>query len=177
MSTEQIARAYTEGRISRRTLVRRLVAGGISFGAAVSYAHLLNEERAWGRGEDDYVPPIALEGKIVKQDLDDVIDQERLKVRITVPKRARVEFQVYLRRPERKTGKYALIGERGGEKAIQLDGPVTRKTAYVPLKVNPPHSVDALRPLSSADLDLFTIARRNRDPSYGDAFHQRTIQK
>lgn len=35
-----------EGRISRRTLVRRLMAGGVSAGAAVSYAHMLAPERA-----------------------------------------------------------------------------------------------------------------------------------
>jgi hypothetical protein len=41
MSREQIVTAYLEGRISRRTLVRRLAAAGVSVGAAVAYARSL----------------------------------------------------------------------------------------------------------------------------------------
>ena len=46
MSRQELVSAFMEGRISRRTLVRRLVAGGVSAGAAVSYAQMLNPERA-----------------------------------------------------------------------------------------------------------------------------------
>lgn len=41
MGSEDIVGAYVEGRISRRTLVRRLMAAGVSIGAASAYAQLL----------------------------------------------------------------------------------------------------------------------------------------
>lgn len=46
MSRPELVSAFLEGRISRRTLIRRLAAGGISTGAAVSYAQMLVPERA-----------------------------------------------------------------------------------------------------------------------------------
>ena len=49
MPQRDLVDAYLDGRISRRTLIRRLVAGGISVGAAVSYAHLLRPESASAR--------------------------------------------------------------------------------------------------------------------------------
>lgn len=41
MSQEQLVEAYLEGRIGRRTFIRRLVAAGVSLSAAVAYTHLL----------------------------------------------------------------------------------------------------------------------------------------
>jgi dienelactone hydrolase len=68
MSREDLVEAYVEGGISRRTFIRRLVAGGVSFGAAVSYAHLLAPARAeaattgyGGDGRDHYEPEIMIE--------------------------------------------------------------------------------------------------------------------
>ena len=46
MSREELVNAFLDGRISRRTMIRRLVGGGVSMGAAVSYAQMLNPERA-----------------------------------------------------------------------------------------------------------------------------------
>ena len=46
MSREELVNAYLEGRVSRRTLIRRLVAGGVSTGAAISYAQMLAPQRA-----------------------------------------------------------------------------------------------------------------------------------
>jgi hypothetical protein len=46
MSRHELVNAFIEGRITRRTLVRRLVAGGVSAGAAVSYAQMLQPEQA-----------------------------------------------------------------------------------------------------------------------------------
>jgi hypothetical protein len=48
MSRHELVSAFLEGRITRRTLVRRLVAGGVSTGAAVSYAQMLQPEQAMG---------------------------------------------------------------------------------------------------------------------------------
>ncbi len=46
MSRDELVEAYLDGRISRRALVRRLVAAGVSTGAAISYAQLLSPQRA-----------------------------------------------------------------------------------------------------------------------------------
>ena len=40
MSQQELITTYREGGMSRRTLIRRLVASGVSLGAAISYAHL-----------------------------------------------------------------------------------------------------------------------------------------
>jgi hypothetical protein len=158
MSPERLVHAYAEGRMSRRTLIRRLAAAGVSFGAAVSYAHLLGQERAAGGEVDHYHPPLPVEGRILAQPLAQVIEEERVKVRLEVTKRARVEFQIWVRRPDH-VHPYSLIGER----EMRTEGPLS-KTVNVPLQVNPPHSVNALRPLSVARLELLTIARRSHDP-------------
>lgn len=175
MSPERLVHAYAEGRMSRRTLIRRLVAAGVSFGAAVSYAHILGQERAAGGESDHYHPPLAVEGRIRDQPLARVIEEERVKVRLEVAKRARVEFQIWLRRPDHIYER-SLIGQR----EIQTEGPLS-KTVNVPLQVNPPHSVNALRPLSVARLRLVTVARRNHDPDrdrkaiFGSFAHNRRL--
>jgi hypothetical protein len=46
MSRQELVTAFLDGQISRRTLIRRLIAGGVSAGAAISYAQLLAPERA-----------------------------------------------------------------------------------------------------------------------------------
>ena len=46
VSRDHLVSEYANGNISRRTFVRRLVAAGVSFGAAVSYAHLLEQAPA-----------------------------------------------------------------------------------------------------------------------------------
>src|SRR5215211_155371 len=173
MSQGDLIHAYMGGRLSRRTFVRRLVAGGVSFGAAVSYAHLLGQDRAAARGGFETHHEIPnVKGTILNQDLDRVIERERVKVRYSVPRRAKLEFSIYLRRPEREStwGYYSLIGY--GE--LKTDGPVDGKTTSVPLDVNPPSSVDALRGRTSAELHLTTIARRKKTPTFGAAFHERT---
>jgi hypothetical protein len=46
MSRQELVSAFLDGQISRRTMIRRLIAGGVSAGAAISYAQLLAPERA-----------------------------------------------------------------------------------------------------------------------------------
>ena len=61
MSKQELVSAFLEGRVSRRTLIRRLVAGGISTGAAVSYAQLLRPEQADAASavsSDDHYPMV-----------------------------------------------------------------------------------------------------------------------
>jgi hypothetical protein len=61
VSQEQLVEAYLEGRIGRRTFIRRLVAAGVSLSAAVAYTHLLQPTTA--RAEhtpDHYESPTVL---------------------------------------------------------------------------------------------------------------------
>jgi hypothetical protein len=62
VSRQELVSAFLEGRISRRTLIRRLIAGGISTGAAVSYAQLLRPEHALAApslaGPNDHYPMV-----------------------------------------------------------------------------------------------------------------------
>ena len=44
MSKEELVDAYLDGRLSRRTFIRRLVASGVSLGAALTYAGVLAPE-------------------------------------------------------------------------------------------------------------------------------------
>lgn len=52
MSREELVSSYLDGGMSRRTFIRRLVAAGISVGAAVSYAHLLAPAARAAAGTD-----------------------------------------------------------------------------------------------------------------------------
>jgi plastocyanin len=53
-----LVEAYLQGQVSRRTFIRRLVASGISLGAAITYADVLWAEPAWaGPSTDFYCAP------------------------------------------------------------------------------------------------------------------------
>jgi hypothetical protein len=57
MSEDELVSAYVRGGMSRRMLIRRLVAGGMGVAAAVAYAHALNPAAARasnGRPKDLY---------------------------------------------------------------------------------------------------------------------------
>ena len=89
MSQEELVGAYLDGRISRRTLIRRLVGAGISVGAAVSYAQVLKPERAFARADSDHYPDTSV--KLVDEDLDKVITEDRFKVRVRADEDAELE--------------------------------------------------------------------------------------
>ncbi len=115
MSERELVNAYVDGRISRRTLIRRLVAGGISVGAAVSYAHLLSPERATARPRrqgDAYYPDLGI--KVKSTDLRKVINQEKVKVRVHSTKAAATEVSI-----GREAGQgFLVIGKR----IVNFDG-------------------------------------------------------
>jgi hypothetical protein len=82
MSNQELVQAYSEGRISRRTMVRRLVAGGVSLSAAISYAHLLAPNSATAgstQGCSDNYPTIAM--RVLSKDLQNVVADRKLKIR------------------------------------------------------------------------------------------------
>src|SRR5215212_684182 len=120
MSDRELVNAYVGGRISRRTLVRRLVAAGVSLGAAVSYAQVLKPERAFARADSDHYPNCDV--KIIEEDLDKVANKERVRVRVHADEDCNfkpIEFRVY----HVVMGSYYLIGT----KARDFKGPDTQR--------------------------------------------------
>ena len=103
MSERDLVDAYVGGRISRRTLVRRLVAGGVSLGAAISYAHLLTPERASARPQTsnshhyypDYYPD--LDVKVTSKDLAKVVNSGKLEVRARCSGKAKLTLRGYVK--------------------------------------------------------------------------------
>jgi hypothetical protein len=127
MSDREIVNAYLDGRVSRRTLIRRLVAAGVSLGAAVSYAQVLKPERAFARADSDHYPTADV--KIIEEDLDKVANNKRVRVRFHADEDCTfkpVEFRVY----HVVHGSYTLIGT----KARDFKGPDTEK---MNLPINP----------------------------------------
>lgn len=84
MSRQELVSAFLDGRISRRTLIRRLIAGGVSTGAAISYAQLLAPEQAAASSAlaapDDHYPLIDM--TVVSTSLATVKAQRQLIVKV-----------------------------------------------------------------------------------------------
>jgi hypothetical protein len=81
MSRQELVTAFLDGQISRRTLMRRLIAGGVSAGAAISYAQLLAPERAMAAIGDTQYPLVDL--AIVSSSLASVRSNAYIKVSLT----------------------------------------------------------------------------------------------
>ena len=98
MSREELVGAYLDGRISRRTLIRRLIAGGVSTGAAISYAQVLAPERAEASvsAASDHYPLVDL--AIVTPTLARVREVSRLGVAVTSSEElANLFLRIYLK--------------------------------------------------------------------------------
>lgn len=100
MSREELVGAYLDGRISRRTLIRRLVGAGVTAGAAISYAQLLKPERASAGlgGSNDQYPLVDL--RITSKTLADVRRDRRLVVKVTSSEEVKsLRLRVFLKTP------------------------------------------------------------------------------
>lgn len=112
MSREELVNAYLEGRVSRRTLIRRLVAGGVSTGAAISYAQMLAPQRAGATatargGANDHYPLVDL--RIRSKKLGRVRSSGRLLVSVASSEEiSGVNLRVFLK----TSGGGVLIGQR-----------------------------------------------------------------
>ncbi len=111
MSRQEAVAAFLAGRISRRTLIRNLVAGGVSVGAATSYAQMLDPEEAdaalpAGLGDDLY-PLVTLQFK--PQTLADLLSTSKVKLVGTCGEEVGLSITVYVRQGPG----LRLIGSRG----------------------------------------------------------------
>ena len=128
MGQGELVNAYLDGQISRRTLIRRLVAAGVSFGAAVSYAHVLKPERASAGADSDHYPNMSV--RLVSTDIDTVLDRGKLIVRVRADEDSEIdplEIRCY-----HKTG---LILTKIAERSLTFEGPRV-KNVGVPLNAN-----------------------------------------
>jgi hypothetical protein len=103
MSRNEIVTAYLEGGMSRRMFVRRLVAAGVSVGAAVSYAHLLEPQLAHASAGDtraDFYTPAAIDVVLKSKDIDKVVDSGKLRVQLTVDEACNGILEVLLERQQ-----------------------------------------------------------------------------
>ena len=173
MSQEELVGAYLDGRMSRRTLVRRLVAGGVTVGAAVAYAQLLEPAPATGRGSvcgahfDASV-------KIPAQDLDRVIEKQGLRVKATADRAMNLFVEVYLLRPDHPLFERSRLGDR--QYSFPAAGSLTKRIAF---DQNPPFSLKAVkrerRDHGKAKFEVLAHGFVSGEGS-SSFFHQRTIK-
>ncbi len=156
MSRHELVSAFLDGRISRRTLIRRLIAGGVSTGAAISYAQVLSPERAGATvrvAESDHYPLVDLE--ITSTSLATVRTEGQLKVRITCTEELNNGFfRVFMRNNPggvligtRFMSGVVLAGAGSRLVAINVSGiPPTRPSArlYVQMTANDAENYPAL---------------------------------
>ena len=135
---QEVISAYLEGRMSRRTLARRLAAAGISLGAATAYAHLLKPAAAGARALGDQHFDASVE--ILDDDLDRVIDRGGLKVRATADRELTLYTEVYLLRPDHSQYPRAVVGTY----TFDFSGAGTLKQR-IALAHNPPYSLKAVK--------------------------------
>jgi len=139
VSQDQIVAEYLDGRMSRRALIRRLVAGGVSFGAAVAYAQVLGPARAPARTLKD--AHFAGGVEIRDTDLNKVIDKGGLKLRLTNDHAGSLYVEVHLlRKPSESEYTDSIVGAQ----SVNFAGPGA-KGVRIPFDVNPPYSLKAVK--------------------------------
>ncbi len=139
MSRDELVGAYLDGRMSRRTLVRRLAAGGVSVGAAIAYAQLLDPKRASARLLGSYHFDASV--KIIEEDLDEVVAEKGLRVRITTDREMFMRAEVYLLRSRNATPfPRSRVGYAGFD--FPAAGTMTKRIRF---RENPPYSQIAVR--------------------------------
>jgi hypothetical protein len=102
MSRQELVDAYLEGTVNRRAFVRRLVASGVSVGAAAGYAQILapgaaaaeRTPRAERGGTSELYPRVVV--RITTRDLKDVRKNNRLKIKVTASTSDYVHVSAFL---------------------------------------------------------------------------------
>jgi hypothetical protein len=165
MSSEELLVAYADGEISRRTLMRRLVAAGVSIGAAATYAHALApaakaESASLLRAE---YPEINAKINITSGQLQKVINKEKVNVRVRTDKGGK--YKVFI----------SLVDNQGvfvkslGEKAFHLD-------KNDPMRVSVPIKVGPLKGRNKANIGAYLAYELPGPRGYfGEAYDTRTL--
>lgn len=110
MSSDEIVDAYIEGQITRRTLIRRLAATGVSLGAATAYAHLLAPGAQARQGTEGCVPASEYPGmelRIKSTELKTVINDAAVDVKVRAADPGDFRIDVFVRK---HSGRLRRIG-------------------------------------------------------------------
>src|SRR5215212_7909413 len=100
MSQQELIDTYREGGMSRRTLIRRLVASGISLGAAMSYAHIFapaagaEDRRNHADSYEDFYPS-DVRLKIVSNTVNGVVRTGKVRVYVHTDDATEVTLRVF----------------------------------------------------------------------------------
>jgi len=162
MSRQEIVTSFLDGGMSRRMFVRRIVATGVSVGAAVSYAHLLDPQRAEARAAGtraDFYTPAAIELRVKSKDLDKVIRKGTLRVEVTVDEAADVVVTAIAR----VHGDDVVLGDI----LVTFAGPSTR---VVPIHLTE-SGIEVLRDRDKAKV---TVTGESKDLQGATAFAELT---
>jgi len=139
VSSEELVSAYLDGQISRRTLVRRLIAAGVSLGAAVSYTHLLAPQRAAAYPLPGHYPQLSID--LLSTSLSQVIADPYLVVRVAADEDLQLTLTAY--RLRHREG-LEFLGARG----LSFVGPDSKKV-HVHLTR---HAVNHLASVTQAEI-------------------------
>jgi hypothetical protein len=167
MSQEELVKAYVEGQVSRRTLIRRLIASGVSVGAAVSYAQLLEPEAASARarrgGVYDHYPLVQL--SIKTGDLGNAIDHARIRVHVATSEELEgLRLAAFLKRRNR----LSWIGES----LLANFAGAGERTVSVKL-----FNTDVLKHRRSATIYVYASNGQDAEKSPAYAFTRRILRK
>jgi hypothetical protein len=147
MSRQELVSAFLDGQISRRTLIRRLIAGGVSTGAAISYAQLLAPERAGAAVGDTQYPLVDL--AIATTSLAGVRSNAYIKVSLTSTEELKNgSFRAFLKKGSPPGG--VPVGDKFLATVLKQAGSRT---------VNVPVDVNQLTGLSSARFYIQMVAQ------------------
>jgi hypothetical protein len=122
LSQQEMVAAYRDGGLSRRTLIRRLLASGVSVSAALTYAHLFapSPKAFGGDYADFYRAEVFL--SIVNQTLKGVVRDKSLTVSVTGDEASTVTLRVFTKfnGSIRQIGTRTFPIQRAGSQLIQV---------------------------------------------------------
>jgi hypothetical protein len=141
VSSEQLLEAYADGEISRRTLMRRLVAAGVSMGAAATYAHVLAPQ---AKAESRHLirteyPDGSI--KIVSSKLDKITEKEKVSVKVKSERKGQYKVVISLEKnkgPWKELGsaKIDLDKDKSERLKVKIDGKALKGKDKVTLFAN-----------------------------------------
>jgi hypothetical protein len=128
MSVREAVSAYQEGTLERRAFIRRLVAGGVSLGSAIAYAHLLapDAKGAESSSDDFYEPHLDVAIDLQNGSLAG-IRRDGLQVHVVVSDAAQVDLVAWRLERDGRTrlGSRTILFDRARGRVVKI--PLTQQ--------------------------------------------------
>ena len=127
MSQQELIDTYREGGMTRRTLIRRLVASGVSLGAAVGYDHLFapaaeaEDRRSHADFYEDFYPS-DVRLRIVSNTVNGVVRTGKVRVYVHTDDATEITLRVFtkIRGRLRRIGIKTVTFPRAGSRTVQV---------------------------------------------------------